>query len=136
MRTQNYTVLRIHEISKYFNLPWTTFNCASTDIQDIYFPPWKTKQIHSYSVAKYTRNITLHYIEMQVSHWHSAKIMLSQITCNTQHVTNKTRTRLAHWHTLPISCLHHISNIFHINTIHHKIISMLLTDSISINTTH
>ena len=48
--------------------------------------------------------------------------MPSQIACN----TNKTRTCLAHWHTLPILHLHHI---FHISTIHHRIISVLLTNS-------
>ena len=54
-----------------------------------------------------------------------SRAMVSQIACN----TNKTRMRLAHWYTLPISCLQHISNIFHINTIHHRIISTLLTDN-------
>ena len=66
----------------------------------------------------------IHYSEMQVSHWHSTTVMLLQIVC-----TNKTRMRLAHWHTLPISHLQHISNIFHTSTIHHRNISMLLTNN-------
>ena len=79
-----------------------------------------------------------HFIQSQntqeISHYMKLKCkfpkaMLSQIACNTQHVTNKTRMLLAHWHTLPISHLHHISNIFHKSTFHHRNISMLSTDN-------
>ena len=39
--------------------------------------------------------------------------------------------RLTHWHTMPISCLHHIfkSSIFYISTTNHTNISMLSKDN-------